>query len=65
VISTLAVEKNANFFVENWQKSQKIVIATSTPGLCFKRRNKEHEKTWNGDAVVTSGAHAVHAVAAA
>jgi hypothetical protein len=25
-------EKNANFFAENWQKSQKIVIITSTPG---------------------------------
>jgi hypothetical protein len=24
--------ENANFFAENWQKSQKIVIITSTPG---------------------------------
>jgi hypothetical protein len=23
----------ANFFAENWQKSQKIVIITSTPGI--------------------------------
>jgi hypothetical protein len=30
---TLAFEKNANFFEENWQTSQKIVIITSTPGL--------------------------------
>jgi hypothetical protein len=29
----LVFEKNANFFfAENWQKSQKIVIITSTPG---------------------------------
>jgi hypothetical protein len=32
MIVTLLVEKNANFFAENWQKSQKIVIITSTPG---------------------------------
>jgi hypothetical protein len=32
VIITLVFEKNANFFAENWQKSQKIVIKTSTPG---------------------------------
>jgi hypothetical protein len=32
-IITLDFEKNANFFAENWQKSQKIVIITSTPGL--------------------------------
>jgi hypothetical protein len=28
---TLAFEKNANFFAQNCQKSQKIVIKTSTP----------------------------------
>jgi hypothetical protein len=28
----LDFEKNANFFAENWQKSVKIVIITSTPG---------------------------------
>jgi hypothetical protein len=33
LIITLVFEKNANFFVENWQKSQKIVIMTSTPGF--------------------------------
>jgi hypothetical protein len=27
------IEKNANFFAENFQKSQKIVIITSTPEL--------------------------------
>jgi hypothetical protein len=31
-IITLFFEKNANFFAENGQKSQKIVIVTSTPG---------------------------------
>jgi hypothetical protein len=29
----LVFEKKANFFAENSQKSQKIVIRTSTPGL--------------------------------
>jgi hypothetical protein len=32
---TLVFEKNANFFAENWQKSLKIVIITSTPGRSF------------------------------
>jgi hypothetical protein len=27
----LVFKKNANFFAENWEKSQKIVIITSTP----------------------------------
>jgi hypothetical protein len=27
--------ENANFFADNWQKSQKIVIITSTPGAGF------------------------------
>jgi uncharacterized membrane protein YeiB len=31
LIVTLVFEKNANFFAENCQKSQKIVIITSTP----------------------------------
>jgi hypothetical protein len=31
LIITLVFEKNANFFAENWQKSQKIVIITSAP----------------------------------
>jgi hypothetical protein len=30
---TLVFEKNANFFAENSQKSQKIVIITSVPGF--------------------------------
>jgi hypothetical protein len=33
MIITLVFEKNANFFAENCQKSQKIVIISSTPGL--------------------------------
>jgi hypothetical protein len=32
LIITLVFEKNANFFAENCQKSQKIVIITSTSG---------------------------------
>jgi hypothetical protein len=32
LIITLVFEKNANFFAENCQKSQKIVIITSVPG---------------------------------
>jgi hypothetical protein len=30
--TTFVFEKNAIFFAENWQKSQKIVIITSVPG---------------------------------
>jgi hypothetical protein len=33
LIITLIFEKNAKIFAENWQKSQKIVIITSTPAL--------------------------------
>jgi hypothetical protein len=33
LIITLVFEKNANFFAENWQKSQKIVIITSVPAI--------------------------------
>jgi hypothetical protein len=33
LIITLVFEKNANFFAEICQKSQKIVIITSTPGV--------------------------------
>jgi hypothetical protein len=33
LIITLVFEKNANFFAEICQKSQKIVIITSTPGI--------------------------------
>jgi hypothetical protein len=33
-IIRLVFEKNANFFSRNWQKSQEIVIITSTPCQC-------------------------------
>jgi hypothetical protein len=33
LIITLVFEKNANFFAKNCQKSQKIMIITSTPGF--------------------------------
>jgi hypothetical protein len=33
MIKTLVFEKNANVFEENCQKSPKIVIITSTPGI--------------------------------
>jgi hypothetical protein len=39
LIITLVFEKNANFFAEIWQKSQKIVIITSTPGQYFHKRH--------------------------
>jgi hypothetical protein len=38
LIITLVYEKNANFFAENCQKSQKIVIIiTSVPGIKFSK----------------------------
>jgi hypothetical protein len=33
LIITWVLKKNANFFAENWEKSQKIVIIASTPGV--------------------------------
>jgi hypothetical protein len=33
IIITLIFKTNANFFAENWENSQKIVIITSAPGL--------------------------------
>jgi hypothetical protein len=35
LIITLVFEKNAKLFGENWQKSLKIVIITSTPGFAW------------------------------
>jgi hypothetical protein len=35
LIITLVFEKNANFFAENWRKSQNIVIITSVPGSWY------------------------------
>jgi hypothetical protein len=37
LIMTLVFEKKANFFAENCQKSQKIVIITSTPDEFVKK----------------------------
>jgi hypothetical protein len=44
VIITLVFEKNAIFFAENSQKSPKIVIITSTPGVNFT--NHFRPKFW-------------------
>jgi hypothetical protein len=41
VIVTLVFEKNANCFAENWQKSQKIVIITSTPAYLRYTRTRD------------------------
>jgi hypothetical protein len=38
LIITLDFEKNAIFFAENWQKSQKIVITTSNPDIKSNER---------------------------
>jgi hypothetical protein len=35
LIITLVFEKNATLFAENWRKSQKIAIITTTPGKCL------------------------------
>jgi hypothetical protein len=52
VIITLVFEKNANFFAKNWQKSQKIVIITSTPA-----RTADFELIFKGsDALDRNGA---------
>jgi hypothetical protein len=46
VIIALVFEKNANFFVENCRKSQKIVIITSTPANCAVQKSIA-VKTWD------------------
>jgi hypothetical protein len=45
VIITLVFEKNANFFAENWQKSPKIVIITSTPDEFAKKSRPKCSQT--------------------
>jgi hypothetical protein len=40
LITTSVFEKNANFFAENCQKSQKIVIITLTPDEFAKKSPK-------------------------
>jgi hypothetical protein len=42
LIITLVFKKNANFFAENWGKSQKIVIITSTPGQNWTHNDLLH-----------------------
>jgi hypothetical protein len=37
----LVFKKNANFFAENWEKSQKIVIITSTPGHTATKAHRQ------------------------
>jgi hypothetical protein len=44
LIITWVFEKNANFFAENWQKSPKIVIITSTPGFSLASSESATEK---------------------
>jgi hypothetical protein len=45
LIITLVFDKNANFFAENCEKSQKIVIITSTPGAnpTYDRELQRHD----------------------
>jgi hypothetical protein len=38
MIITLVFKKNANVFAENWQKSRKIVIITSTDAATRNQR---------------------------
>jgi hypothetical protein len=47
LIITFVFEKNAKFFAENWQNSQKIVIITSTPGSLKNelRRSSKFERS--------------------
>jgi hypothetical protein len=43
LIITLVFEKNANVFAENQQKSQNIVIITSTPDIMCYLLNYFHD----------------------
>jgi hypothetical protein len=49
IVITLIFEKKANFFAESWQKSQKIVIRTSTPEHFLTCQN---ERTYLWIAIV-------------
>jgi hypothetical protein len=44
----IGFEKNANFFAENCQKSQKIVIITSTPDQPQSTNEYIHFLPWHG-----------------
>jgi hypothetical protein len=46
----LVFEKNANFFAENWRKSQKIVITTSAPG-CIMNSTSTYCLVIQGDPI--------------
>jgi hypothetical protein len=46
LIITLVLEKNANFFAENCQKLQKIVIITSVPGHPAGLQGKRGTRTF-------------------
>jgi hypothetical protein len=45
LIITLVFKKNANFFAEIWEKSQKIVIITSTPDEGPGHRQNKYVRT--------------------
>jgi hypothetical protein len=47
MIITLVFKKNANFFAENWEKSQKIVIITSTPESRYSSMYSEKQIVGN------------------
>jgi hypothetical protein len=63
LIITLVFEKNAEIFAENWRKSMKIVIITSTPGhpdampapsfncMCFELTFRLLVKVWRSPVV--------------
>jgi hypothetical protein len=69
VIITLVFEKNAYFFAENWQKSQKMVIITSVPGSNLtdgmeaghRRRNSGEEGVDAAEVDVGGAKSRVHA----
>jgi ribosome maturation protein Sdo1 len=59
LIIKLVFKKNANFFDENWEKSQKFVIITSTPAVAKRKINdkineesKDHGTTQPQDLAI-------------
>jgi hypothetical protein len=60
LIITFVHEKNAIFFAENWQKSQEIVIITSTPGPYLILNDQgQHGPVPLGEALGDDPGHAV------
>jgi hypothetical protein len=60
LIITFVLEKNAIFFAENWQKSQEIVIITSTPGPYLILNDQgQHGPVPLGEALGDDPGHAV------